>query len=718
MRHIRPSITLVLCLTLGATLGRTADSADGAAPEKEIVKLGRVTVEEQRLAPYAATDAAQVGPLGSRALLDTPFSISVMSGALIENLQAVVPDDLFKVNPVTQLSTPQSRFFSAATLRGFSLGSTKRIDCIPSSNTYVNVDLEDKERVEILTGLSGFLNGAGNVGGSVNYTLKRPTSVPLNRVTLGLNGGENGYVHGDFSGPLGAPRMFGYRLNVVTQDGDTAVDHQSIHRQMASGAFDWQATRTLRFQFDASYSHYLMHGTEPYWSTTTGIAYPAAPDATRYFGQPFTFTETRQHHVGAGLTWQLRPGLTLRAAAVRRESAMGLAVTNNTFIAGAPGTYKVQASQWEYPDVTAFGGYAFIDGEFETGLLSHRVTAGYYGDSDQRTNFRSSAGGWATLTYAEGFHLAQPVYLNTPPPAPTGAKYTANKSRYHNLVLGDDVRLGQRWSALVGVNRATIDDRALDAAGAVSGTAYNESKVTPTYALLFKPVPAVSTYLSYMESFEKGGTAGSTYGGYPVVNANATLSPLTSEQFEAGLKARWRDAFFTVAFFSIDKGLQYYDVSTPSAPVYVQDGREVHRGFEFTVSGDVLKHLTVIAGLTAFNAETREQKQTPALVGKAPANVAEHTAKLYAEYALPPCPGLALTGGIYYTGPQFVDAANTDRLPSFVTGDVGLRYTTQAVGHPVTLRANVTNVTQENYWLTAFYVGPARTLRLSATFDF
>ena len=43
--------------------------------------------------------------------------------------------------------------------------------------------MEDLERVEVFSGLSGFLYGAGNVGGTVNYILKRPTSYYLNDVT-------------------------------------------------------------------------------------------------------------------------------------------------------------------------------------------------------------------------------------------------------------------------------------------------------------------------------------------------------------------------------------------------------------------------------------------------------------------------------------------------------------------------------------------------------
>lgn len=682
-----------------------------------VVELDKLTIEEEQLLEASPTTATQVGPLGKIELIDTPFSISVMSRELIDNLQAVAPDDLFRVNPVTQLNNPQTRFFSSVNMRGFSSASTKRIDGIPSTSSYVNVDLEDKERVEIITGLSGFLNGAGNVGGTLNYVLKRPTAHRLNRVTTGLNGGANAYVHGDFGGGIDAAGKFSYRVNVVAQDGETDVDYQSIERQFISTAFDWNLAENLRLQVDASFTDYRMEGTEAYWSSAAGVRYPEAPDADNFYGQPFTSSESKQHHLGARIDWQVNKEISFRAGVVRRESALDLVVVNNTLIAGPAGSYQVQASAWEYPDVEAFGGFAFADAEFSTGAIEHRLMTGWYGDTDERTNFVSSAGGWATVSYSGGFNISHPTYVANPGLFPAGPKYTAQESTYHNFVIGDSLRWGEHWSALVGVNYAKIADRALGVTG-VATSDYSDHALTPTYAVIFKPVPLLSIYASAMESFEKGGAAAATYGGYPVTNAFAVMPPLTSEQIEAGVKYQLGKAFLTGAAFEIDKGLQYYDVRDVTRPTYVQDGRQVHRGFEFTATGEVVRGLSVVGGFTWLRAEIKENTQAPALVGKQPASVAERTAKIYLEYALPFVKGLTLTGGVFYTGEQWVDSANTYELPSFTTGDVGARYQTTVFGRKTTFRAAVTNVTNENYWLTTSYLGAPRSVRVSATIDF
>src|SRR5688572_12525688 len=130
-------------------------AATAQAAETDVKTMSTIRVEDDEdqgtaQAGYRSERAGQIGPLGDVSIEDAPFSIAVVPHELIENLQATKPDDLFKIHPATQLPSPQSRFFTGVTVRGFGLASTKRIDNIPSTSSYVNVDLEDKERVEIL----------------------------------------------------------------------------------------------------------------------------------------------------------------------------------------------------------------------------------------------------------------------------------------------------------------------------------------------------------------------------------------------------------------------------------------------------------------------------------------------------------------------------------------------------------------------------------------
>lgn len=701
---------------MAALLGlATTAQAQQALPE---VKIQEAASERDGAAAqgYRPAQVRQLGPLADLPLLDTPFSVNVTTSELLQNLQASKPDDAFRYNPVVQLQGPQSRFFTSVAMRGFSVGSTKRIDGVPSTTTYVNTDLEDKERIEVLTGLSGFLYGSGNVGGTINYVLKRPVYQPLARVTAGITEGSNLRVHGDFGGALDADGRLAYRLNAVAQDGDLRLDGQSLRRGLVSGALDWNFSDRLQLQFDASRSTYHMKGTEPFWDVDPGAAFPAAPDLHRAYGQPFTRTDTTQTQWGARMTWRASEALTVRTGLTQRKSDIDLIAANNLFVTGAPGRYRVQASAWDYPDVQALGGFALVDGKLQTGSLRHKLTAGWYGDHDERTPFLSSAGGWATLTSAP-MDIAAPTALSAPAFSIAGPKYIAQRSRYGNWVLGDHVEFNAQWSALVGLTHASITDTSYNAAGATTAR-YGDSRTTPSLALLFKPREHITLYANYMESLEKGGTAPLTAGGRAVVNAGAVLPPLLSKQAELGIKAELGNMLLTGALFQIDKGLQYTDTTTnPAAPVYVQDGRQVHKGVEFTASGRALPGLTLWGGITLLDAQVTRQTATPALQGKTPANVAEVQAKLYAEQDIAAVPGLALTGGLLYTGKQQRDALNTQQLPAYTLLDAGLRYAAKVAGKPMVWRLSVANLTDKQYWLNGTYLGRPRTVSLSAQVD-
>lgn len=691
--------------------------ANDSLPEVR-VRASRDKPEGNAARGYRSTTASQVGVLGAKPLLDTPFSINIVSSELLENLQATKADDYIKINPVMQLNNPQSRFFSGVTLRGFGVGSSRRTDGVPGNNNYVNVDLEDKERVEVITGLSGFLYGPGAVGGTINYVLKRPTTERFTRITTGITEGSNAYVHGDFSGAFDAEGKVAGRLNVVAQDGDTATDHQSISRQLISGALDWSLTNRLKLQFDASYSNYGMKGSSANWAAAnTSLVYPDAPDVDAYWGQPFTFTKTTQIQTGARLLWTVSDELTIRAGAVRRDTTSDLLAANNTF-SNSVGSYTIGSGQFEYPDIRNTNIYGLADIQFKTGRVQHAMTTGFFTNHDERTNFRDyNLKSWNVVTGA-GTVTTSPNYLGTVPPAPNVAKYVANRTRHTSFVIGDDIRFSDQWSALVGATHATIYDRSYSSA-TVQSAPYKSSKLTPSVSVLFKPVPSVTLYTSYIESLENGQVVPLVDGARKVTNGGKILTPLTSEQIEFGVKATVGGTLLTAALFQIDKGLQYLERHSDGlTSTYVQDGRQVHRGLELTGTGRVWQGLTLVGGLTLLDATIKDNASAPQQEGKTPAGVAETMAKVYAEYDLPALAGLTLTGGIYYTGRQPVAVTNTSYLRDYATIDLGGRYRTKVGAQDVVLRLNVNNVTGKDYWLSPNMIGAPRTVAMSAQFTF
>lgn len=655
---------------------------------------------------YKVETISSVGALGRMKLQDTPFAMSVVPQELIQNIQAQSPDDIYKLNPSTRTTTPQITGFSPnVNIRGFGGYNTAENGMRRAYNHVAT--MEDKERVEILNGLSGFLYGAASPGGMINFVYKRPTIERLSSVTVGNYGGDQYYVHGDFGGRIDDEGRVGYRLNIVKQDGGTAIDHQSIRRELVSGAIDWQVTDKLLMEFNAAYNHYLTTGPSAYWYVKPGVKRPSAPDASKYWGQQWGDDEFRNLKLMGKVSYKLNDYVTLRGAYMRdyidRE--------------GSAGTYNYPDSATSYTQLALAGdntsdifnaGQIFADINFDTGAITHKVTTGYYMNSDLSRGSDYDSG----FFNLGPFPMNRPTYVAKPAfNADNSAMFTQGKDLNENYVLGDLVTFSDQWSALVGVNRSRLLSYSYGSPGVRdSDSSYDKSRTSPVTSLLYKPAPWLTSYLSYIEGLEAGGRAPNTV---QYTNANQAMPPMVSRQKELGIKASVGNLLLTSAIFEIEKAYQYTEINGGSS-TYRQSGRQNHKGIEFGATGKVTDQWTVISGLTLLDPTIKKSD----LAGNDPINVPKQFAKVYSEYALSQVPGLTMTGGIYYTGKQYADDINADRLPSVVTVDIGARYHTVVSNHPLTLRLNINNLFDKNYWLNSYYVGAPRSVAFSANLQF
>lgn len=681
------------------------------APQADAVTLPGITVQGNAAAAlqqeglasdgYRVSTISSTGALGAMDLRNAPYSISVVSRELLQNVQAQSPDDVYKINPSTMTQTPQlSGWAPMVKIRGFN--SYDRAEEGLRRSFGFAASLEDKERVEVLSGLSGFLFGAASPGGMVNYVNKRPTPERLNSITVGNYGGQQAYIHGDFGGPVDDNGKVGYRVNLVRQNGDTAVDDQKIDRSLASLALDFNITDRFKIELGASYSDYKMQSPTAYWFFGDGVPRPKALDSSKDWSQPWIRDETESRKWMARMIYEANDHLTLRVAHLREYQDRPVQYHTMNSVE-SPGQYW-QLRQKVGPTSTESEAWqALADISFDTGPVGHKITFGYYGYTDKQ---------WQT-TYFPHTGYVGPYGLDTPTHVPEPAwpsdasarTYYASRIRNDNFMIGDQIRFNEQWSALVGINRSTIQSIERNADGTASQPDYDRGRNSPNASLIFAPTPWLTTYATYIEGLEQGGVAPDE-----AVNRGQVLPPMRSKQRELGLKAELGGVLVSGALFDIEKAYEYAN----NANVYVQDGIQRHRGAEVSAVGKVTDAWTVMGGVTLLTARIEGSDND----GNAPLNVPKLTAKLYSEYALPFAPGLSLTGGIYYVGTQWATAANTSRLPSYTTFDLGLRYATKVTGRPLTLRLNVNNVADRNYWLNSYYLGSPRSVALSAQVQF
>jgi len=633
-------------------------------------------------------ETAETGPLGSIPLQDTPYSLNVTSGELIENRDAHTESDALKTNPAVSTLMESSGYssMSRVMIRGFTAAdqSDMRDGLVDRSFTYV--PLENVERVEVLNGLSSFLYGFSSLGGTIDYVSKQPTTTPMLSLASGQYGGGINYLHGDAGGPIGSDGRWSYRLNAYGEDGDTYIDGSSQQRSLLSGVINFKLSSDTLLHADIWHQTLEMDGIQTYVNVNpaSGIEVPDASrfDATRQYGQNWTYNKSDKTLMGLGFESALNDTFTLRAAYRYGDMWRDYLYVGDTLTDNAGNyTEKLTGSTRQHENTHSL--YTLVDANLCTGPVEHKLTFGFTG-----TSYLYTRGDDVSTTLGAS-NIDNSVYYSNPNLVigPTNVWYQQD---YDNWVIGDRMQFTAKWSALVGLNRAELSLDRWGGGSSLSSPNYDQSKVTPSYALLYKPIPTLTTYLSYMEGLQTGGQAPST-----AANANAMLPPSASYQYELGAKSSWGLMDLTAALFRIDVINQYTD---PSDNVYKQDGREIHQGLEFTTTGKLTDRLTLVGGFTVMDAHIAQAKNNPTLEGKTPVNVPEQQARLYLEYALPGVSGLTLSGGANYSGKRPVDAANTDYLNSATTFDIGARYLAKLNGHKLSFNVNVSNLFDKAYW--------------------
>ena len=682
---------------------------------------------------YISDGNTSVGIWQNRTLQETPYSINVVATSLIQNLQANSIDKIFKINPVTQFWASQANNNDSpiVLMRGFKGGMSSRNGITRGNAGNYGFSMTEIERVEILTGTSGFLYGTGSVGGLVNYVTKRPTVERLNSITLGNTSGENMYLHGDFGGKIDDDGDFGYRVNLLTQDGETAVAHQKEQQDFASLALGWQVTDDLLLQVDASHRNYKMKGSTASWvlvqdndSITGKAKRPDADDidSGKTWSQQWGYAKNNVDRVGVNMHWQLIDNVSLRAAYLSEEiSDTGGVNLRNTI--NIDGTYSQQGySEENAPRADQTKAmFAFFDIDFSTGSLEHTVTTGIrhrIAKSIFFDNYQSDR--VVTVTNAS---LSEPVYINEPEWSEhgQGGPYVNSKSWATSYSIGDDIRFNEQWSALIGINKTRLLNKYYKNTGEIwADWTEDNDAITPTLSLIYQATDNLSSYVSYMEALEPGGYVGDDmYLGREVINYDATLDPAISKQLELGFKLDLGGMLLTTALFEIDKILEYYVlINNDEQAEFIQDGRQIHRGLEFTATGQLTDNLTLVGGFTLLDAKVDENKQNPELQGNRPGDVADKMFKLYGEYKLSSVPELVLNAGFSHTGSFYSNIDNTEKLDAYTLFDIGARYQLELASTPVTLRLNISNLTDESYWAGNWYLGEGRRMTLSANFSF
>ena len=657
---------------------------------------------ESAIPSYRAS-VGSMGALGTKELLDTPFSTSVATREFIANQQATTLADAFKADAaVSALNNSISGENSQIAIRGLPLDMLNGIK-INGLNTVVwNADLplEHFEQVSLLKGLSGFMYGFSTPGGIANYQTKRAGPVPVSTLKFGYGTESQYLLHADISRRFGEDERMGLRVNAVHEGGNTYMD-APIQRDSVSAAFDVRLTPTLQWSVDGLYQKRKVNGSLFAIALDDGVDTPAPVDGSSRLSQDFTYHQTTLATIGTELHWNFAPNwdMSLGYRGMRQTRTnydSFLTVTDNA------GNYTDDLFRW-YSKQNSDAANLMFTGKLQTGAIGHELTFGtdiQRGERINGINFGSDALGSS--------NLYNTVTLANPGNTVDKALGKASDSRDVGLFVSDTIQWSPQWSSIVGLRHSDYRQTNYPTDGSLP-IDYDKTALSPTLAMIWKPDPTVSYYGSYVEALEQGGSD-------PTTTTYAPLGPMKSKQYEIGVKKEGKGWSTEAALFRIERGLEYNN----SSGEYVQEGGLVYQGLDLAGRMELGRNWAVMASTVLMN--SRNHSDNSAINGKRAANVADVTASLQVEYKVPQVTGLVLSGGVRHVGKQALDDRNIHMLGSYKLFDAGARYLTKMGGKDVTFRANLNNLANEKYWLGSWgyglIQGAPRTFVASAEISF
>jgi iron complex outermembrane receptor protein len=711
----RPTL-LALCCSVSVS----AYAADQA------IELGATAVDAQAIkqAPGALPEefaggqvarGGQMGLLGNQDNMDVPFTMTSYTSKLIENQGAENVGDVLLNDPSVRMSGGFGNQSQAFVIRGLPLNG----DDISFNGLYgvlprQIISVDSVERVEVFKGPNAFLNGASptgtGLGGSVNLQPKRAEDIPTRRYTQDISTDGRVGEHLDIGQRFGEENRFGARLNLSQREGETAIDDMDQRSKLFIAGLDYQGDR-FRMSTDFGYQKERINHLRNNVRLGTGLtSIPHAPDSDHNYGQDWSHQETEDTFGMFRAEYDLSDSWTAYLAGggkhTRETGVYGTPVLTNA--ANGNGTISASDTNHNEDNGTVMAG---VNGKFQTGPVSHQIALGV-------------ASIWTRQENGYIFYNSAPTNIYTTPSiakpsTPTlvggdlGDPDLAGKTRNRSLALSDTVGLFDDSLLLTyGIRRQQLRVENYSVNTGARTSLYDDSITTPVYGIVYKPTDTVSLYANRIEGLAQGPTASGN-----VVNIGQTFPPGRTKQYEAGVKLDIGTFGANLAAFRIEKPTDGFTEGN----VFLREGKQVNRGVEFSVFGEPLDGLRLLAGATRMESKL-EDTAGGTNDGNHAVGVPTFQMNANVDWDVPGLQGVALNARFLRTGGQYANPSNTLSLPTWNRFDAGARYAFKVAQKDVTLRVNVENIANKDYWASAnggyLTQGDPRLVKFSGTIDF
>jgi catecholate siderophore receptor len=650
-------------------------------------------------------------------LQNTPQSVTVVSAELMQAQAATRLEDALKNVPGITLNAGEGTARGdTVNLRGFSAFNDFFLDGVRDAAVYTR-DSFDLESVEVVKGPSAILFGRGSTGGAINQVSKAPTLTPLDSVTLDFGTNHEYRATTDIDVPLSSSAAF--RFNAMGESSEVA-DRDFVKNRR------WGVAPALALGMgeDDSLIVTYLHQQENN-RPDAGIPFldgrPAPVPRDAYFGLISDHVTTEDDIGTARYKHDFNPDFsvadTLRYAHYLFDyqdtmpnfggnvPAPGTPLSSILVGRDAPDSSGSQTNLTNQTDVTL---------RFTTGAVSHSLFTGIE-VSRQTSDIARYYNPFDTdNTWVPETPLLDP---NPYEPLPGGEAITSQQdttAHSYSAYATDTLGFGPYVDFVAGVrfDRYAADYvQSIAVPGPLLDLEHTDNVTSPRAALLIKPTPQQTYYVSFGTSFDPSAEA------LTLTTKTADLGPVKAKSYEIGAKNSWLDGMFSTTAAVFHTEVDNAQTNDPENPTLTTlNGDQRVEGLELGISGYVAKHLEVVAGYTYLDGKTLSSG-TPAYVGQALPNVARNALNLWTEYEITDAWEVGAGGN--WLGARYADSGQTATIPGYVVWSAMASY---KLSKTLFLQLNVNNLTNKLYYENSYYTsasenhvipGAGRTARLT-----
>lgn len=594
----------------------TAAGADGATALAPIVVQGQQTgATTEGSNSYRAESVTIAGKIPV-SIREIPNSVSVITRQRIadQNLNTV-EDTLRQTTGVT--ATPYGDGTSYFNARGYNLDAQYDGMPVPGGVQYLaQFDMSIYDRVEILRGPAGLLQGSGSPAGAANFVRRMPLDHFAVSTDTQIGSWNFKRQTVDVTGPFNSDGTARGRLIVTGQDRDFFYDDAGEWHGTAYGALQFDLTDKTTLSLSGAYQKQRFSPFDYGQSRYTDGSYLNAPRSA-FFGADWSYNNFETSELYANLKHEFDNGwtsnTTLMYRDMRNDSTYAY-MYDGVDPATNEAAYAVQGGpihkQWFGIDTNVSGSFDFLGHE------SQLLLGANYAYRTSR-----SEGGFVDAGVVN-IYSAPSTVPELDVPYAFGDQSRSNESGVYGqtrLKLLDPltVVLGGRFSFYSNENRSlvpTTTDWASDPS--VNG------KFTPYAGVVYDLTDNYSVYASYSDIFQPQTETTVAGGG---------LQPRVGEQYEVGVKGVFLDGGLTATLAAFNINDNHRAVADPSNPLYsVSAGKARSRGIEAEVTGEVFTGLNLTAGYTYLQTKFLSDPDYQGLV--LDPEEPRHTFKLWSKY--------------------------------------------------------------------------------------